>query len=200
MRGKYGLGAVALFAFTLAGLAACDGNPAAIAARDHDSAPAYTGGYRTERASYSAPSDAAPRTSRDGAQARAPAPLVEGKPMWADNRTHTAQENAQYQFDKHGVELAAKSLDDFLAKTHKFVDHPPEGVQTLTRDNGDRLMFDPKSGLFAVARQDGAPRTIFKPDNGAAYWQSQVASGGDTRSRSSGSRSASRSGGGDGRG
>ena len=59
MRGKYGFGAAALFAFTLAGLAACDRNPAAIAARDHDAAPADTGGYRTERASY---------TSRKGAR------------------------------------------------------------------------------------------------------------------------------------
>jgi len=115
--------------------------------------------------------------------------------MWADNRTHTAQENAQYQFEQHGTDLAAQALDDFVAKAHRFVDHPPEGTQTLARANGDTLMFDPKSGLFAVARQDGAPRTVFKPTDGQAYWRAQTASGGDTRTtarRRSGARSDDR--------
>jgi cysteine desulfuration protein SufE len=40
-------------------------------------------------------------------------------------------------------------------------------VQTLTRANGDTLMFDGKSGLFGVVRSDGAPRTVFKPAYGS---------------------------------
>ena len=41
------------------------------------------------------------------------------------------------------------------------------------RANGDNLIYDPQSGLFAVARSDGAPRTLFKPEDGEAYWNAQ---------------------------
>ena len=193
MRGLGGVGAAALFAFGLAGLSACGGNPAAIAARDHKDPAAADDGYRSERAAYTAPADRDPparaaRSERSSSSEGA-APLVGGKPMWAENRTHTARENAQYQFDQHGTELKAASVDDFVAKAHRFVGDPPAGTLTLTRANGDTLMFDPKSGLFGVARSDGAPRTVFKPEDGMAYWQAQKASGGDTRaSRSASSR------------
>ncbi|MEO6339224.1 MAG: hypothetical protein ABIO39_04210, partial [Caulobacteraceae bacterium] len=124
--------------------------------------------------------------SADKTRAEA-APLFEGKPMWSDNRRHSAAENAQYQFEHHGEELGTKSLDAFLTKTHAFVDTPPSTTLKLVRANGDQLMFDPKSGLFAVARKDGAPRTVFKPQDGMAYWRAQEtaakSSDGDTGSR-----------------
>ena len=58
---------------------------------------------------------------------------------------------------------------------HRFVDHPPAGVLTMKRGNGDRLLYDPKANLFAVVRRDGAPRTIFKPTDRMAYWKEQQA-------------------------
>jgi pyocin large subunit-like protein len=102
-------------------------------------------------------------------------PQFDGRPMWADNRRHTAEENVQYQFEHHGKELGATTVEAFLTKTHAFVSDPPKTALTTTRGNGDTLMFDPASGLFAVARKDGAPRTIFKPDDGMAYWRAQQA-------------------------
>ncbi len=79
-----------------------------------------------------------------------------------------------------------------MAKAHAFVDAPPKGVLTLTRANGDRLMYDPKGNVFAVADKDGAPRTLFKPRDGHAYWeqQKQAVAKGETFSAS---RSARRS-------
>ena len=56
-----------------------------------------------------------------------------------------------------------------------FVDHPPPGAQTLKRSNGDTLVYDAKTNVFAVVAKDGAPRTIFKPRDGAAYWDQQKA-------------------------
>ena len=35
-------------------------------------------------------------------RAREPVPDFKGEPMWADNRRHTAQENAKYHCDKSG--------------------------------------------------------------------------------------------------
>ncbi len=145
----------ALGGFALLGLAGCDGNPAATPARMESAEIASTA--RVEQTAYQAPaSDGRADRRSAGDQARTPAPQFAGKPMWADNRNHTAEENAQYQFEQHGSELGAKSLDDFLSKTHGLIDKPPQGLMVKTRANGDRLMYDPASGLFAVARSDGA--------------------------------------------
>jgi pyocin large subunit-like protein len=124
----------------------------------------------------------------------ADAPRYQGKPIWAANRNHSSQDNADYQFKKNGADLGADSEDDFIAKAHAFVDHPPEGAETLKRANGDTLIYDAKDNLFAVVAKDGAPRTVFKPRDGAAYWTQQKA---DLDKPYGGYRSASRKSGGD---
>jgi pyocin large subunit-like protein len=102
--------------------------------------------------------------------------LADGKPMWAPNRKHTAQENADYQFGKNGKDFGAATEAQYIAKVHAFVDAPPKGVQKLERANGDALLYDGRTNTFAVVTKDGAPRTMFKPQNGAAYWTKQVSS------------------------
>ena len=94
-------------------------------------------------------------------------------PLWSKNRQYSALENAQYHFGKHGPEFGARSYEDWVAKVHAFIHAPPPGTQTLRRKNGDLLMYDPKGNVFAVMTKQGAPRTMFRPDNGAAYWQAQ---------------------------
>jgi pyocin large subunit-like protein len=181
-------------------LAACDGAPSANAARNHagdsadrrlaDNAPA--GDETRAPARYA---NAVYSTGTSSAAREADTPLFHGKPMWAANKKHTAQENADYHFKRDGEAVGATSEDDFLTKVHAFVDHPPKGTETLTRSNGDRLMYDPQGNLFAVVDKDGAPRTLFKPRDGAAYWAQQkdsVASGDDSyRSRSDSGRKKS---------
>jgi pyocin large subunit-like protein len=103
----------------------------------------------------------------------APVPKVEGKPMWAANRKHTAEENAQYQFAKNGGDFSAKSESEYVLDVHHFVDHPPRSTETVDRPNGDKLMYDPKANVFAVVARNGAPRTMFKPRDGASYWSQQ---------------------------
>ena len=60
-----------------------------------------------------------------------------------------------------------------MKKAHAFVSDPPRGAETLSRPNGDLLIYDAKSNVFAVATAEGAPRTMFKPDDGRAYWDRQ---------------------------
>jgi pyocin large subunit-like protein len=190
--------------FCVLSLAACDGAPSANPARAHsgdasdrrlaDSAPAgdeTRGPARYSNAVYTTTSPASRRDSgtRD-------APLFHGKPLWAANKNRTAQENADYHFKRDGDAVGATSEDDFLTKVHAFVDAPPKGTETLTRSNGDKLMYDPKANLFAVVDRDGAPRTLFKPRDGAAYWAQQkdsVAKGSDDYRSDTGSRSSRRS-------
>jgi pyocin large subunit-like protein len=195
-------------------LAACDGAPSATPARAHadasdrrlaDSAPAgddVRAPARYSTAVYNSASPTARRT--DDARSEA-APLFHGKPMWAANKNHTAQENADYHFKRDGDAVGATSEEDFLTKVHAFVDHPPKGTETLDRSNGDKLMYDPKANLFAVVDKDGAPRTLFKPRDGAAYWsqqkdsvaQSNQGRGGDDYRGNAGRRSSARRSSGD---
>jgi pyocin large subunit-like protein len=102
-----------------------------------------------------------------------PVKLVAGKPYWAANRTRSAEENAQRSFERNGATFGARSTEDYVAKVHAFVSDPPKGTQSLKRSNGDVLIYDPKGNVFAVVSREGAPRTMFKPDEGASYWDTQ---------------------------
>lgn len=94
-------------------------------------------------------------------------------PLWSSNRKYSTEENARYHFERHGPEFGAKSYNDYMAMVHGFIHAPPEGTHTLKRNNGDTLFYDPKGNVFAVMTKKGAPRTMFRPDDGAAYWNRQ---------------------------
>ena len=176
------LGAAAVLALTLV---SCDGAPSASPARSHATGESAAAGGRnddggaqpTSYGSTSRPVGSDSYADRAGAKPDldADAPRYHGKPIWAANRNHSSQDNADYQFKKNGADLGTDSEDAFIAKAHAFVDHPPEGAKTLTRSNGDTLVYDAKTNVFAVVAKDGAPRTIFKPRDGAAYWDQQKA-------------------------
>jgi hypothetical protein len=186
----------ATFAMLAAGgLAACNKN------NSGGSASAGSGQFAGSQA-FAADRSAARRPYGDES-ARPPVPMFHGEPVWSENRYHSAQENAEYHFRRDGQSLGARTLDDFLTKVHHFGDHPPPGTLTLTRANGDKLLYDPKANLFGVFTREGAPRTIMKPRDGMAYWTEQKAreaEGGDYRSRSRGGYGRSDSRGGDGGG
>jgi pyocin large subunit-like protein len=38
------------------------------------------------------------------------------------------------------------------------------GVLEKTRQNGDRILYDPNKNLFGVYNKDGVPRTFYRPD------------------------------------
>lgn len=150
-----------LLGASLAFLAACE-RPSAVA-KYEDEAPS-----RERQATASV--GGTPRTARR----EEPVQLVDGKPMWSASRRGTAEENARRSFERNGEAFGARDLDAFVQKAHDFIDRPPAGVQRLTRNNGDVLLYDPKDNVFVVATREGAPRTMFKPEEGAAYWDEQV--------------------------
>jgi pyocin large subunit-like protein len=185
-------GIAALLASTAIVLGGCDGG-SATAARDHTAGAADTTVAADNGHSVLNGRDNSSGGADRGDARREPVALVDGKPMWAANRRHTAQENANYQFQCDGADFDARTLDDFVAKAHAFTASPPKDALTLTRSNGDKLLYDPARNIFAVVSKDGAPRTMFKPQAGKAYWDQQVArqaDGGD-RSDQNGGRSYS---------
>src|SRR5215469_9973717 len=174
MRTIFLIGA-ACAALTLSG---CDAGPAAVSKAPQAGAQAAAGGGQGAQAGAAGAASAAAGGAQVGASDPRDAPVAlatDGKPMWAANRKHTAQENADYQFDKNGKDFGATSEAEYVAKTHAFVDAPPSGVKRMARSNGDALIYDAKSNTFAVVTRAGAPRTMFKPRDGSAYWNQQVA-------------------------
>jgi pyocin large subunit-like protein len=157
---------LALGISALALLGACDNGPSAVSKQ----------AAGTQMATASAPerfdnsSSDAPKVDH---RKDTVAVTDDGKPIWAPSRKSSAEEGAQRAFERNGEAFGARSLDQFVKKAHAFVGHPPKGTETLTRQNGDTLYYNAKDNVFAVANKDGAPRTMFKPDDGAAYWQKQ---------------------------
>jgi pyocin large subunit-like protein len=174
--------AALLSSVALLTLSACDGGSAAKPARDQTAANAPAGGSSggsSSANSYSsgnARSDGGYASSSDGVDHRKdPVAQVDGVPMWANSKKYAADESAEYHFKRDGADFDAKTEADYVQKAHAFVAHPPKDALTLTRSNGDKLIYDPKKNVFAVATKDGAPRTMFKPDSGQTYWDQQVA-------------------------
>jgi len=171
----------------LALLSACDNGPSAVSKKAAGSevatANAPERSYNSDRGgSY----DNAPKVDHRKDEV---AKADDGKPVWAPSKRFSAEEGAQRQFERDGEAFGAKNLDQFVKKAHAFVGHPPKGTLTLTRKNGDILFYDPKGNIFAVSNKEGAPRAMFKPDDGMAYWEKQK----DREERSQSARSGRKS-------
>jgi pyocin large subunit-like protein len=147
-------------------LAGCDNGPSAVASKQ---------AAGSQMAYADREGDAVRRSGRSDEpdHRKDPVKMVDGKPVWAASRRYSAEDSAQRAFERNGEAFGARSVDDYVRKARAFVEHPPKGAETLTRANGDLLIYDAKANVFAVADKAGSPRTMFKPDDGAAYWQEQ---------------------------
>jgi hypothetical protein len=75
-------------------------------------------------------------------------------------------------FERHGAEFGAKTAKAYLRQAQSFVRR--EGLDSVTRSNGDRLLYDAAKNEFAAVAKDGTIRTYFKPKRGAEYWLDQL--------------------------
>jgi len=139
---------------------------------DQGSAPArdHSGSAGAPRSSDRVAGDRSGGDRSAPVRPRTPTPMVDGKPVWADNNKHSAQENLEYQFSNWGSTIEAKDAPDYGKKARAFVASPPAGAEKITRRNGDVLIFDHKTGTFAIARRDGAPRLFRRPPDADAVW------------------------------
>lgn len=174
-----------------AGLQACDrGGVESEPAREQVRPLSRSGDAASPTRDFAAREDAGRRASPEAEDSEdprdQPQPVHDdGAPLWSATSRVGAAENAQEKYDRNGEAFGAETVDDYVDLAHAFIAKPPAGTQTLTRNNGDRLYYDPKANVFVVATRDGAPRTMFKPDDGAAYWEQQkrreARRGGDDR-------------------
>ena len=161
----------------LAGLAIASLSVSACEPRTHTSTATPPSGPQ-DRAAARDLAAVAEREPTQRTRRAAATPLFNGKPMWADNRRGTSEENARYQFEHRGADVGAHDLQDYLNKVHAFFEHPPKDAETVVRaSNGDLLIYSESANLFGVMRKDGAPRLLMKPPSGKAYWDAQKSEG-----------------------
>ncbi|HUH10360.1 MAG TPA: S-type pyocin family protein [Brevundimonas sp.] len=97
----------------------------------------------------------------------------EAKPPVTANRRETADAKVQRLYERNGAAFGARSADDYLTKVRAFTETTPKGTETVKRPNGDTLYYQASTNTFAVVDRNGVPRTMFKPDDGPAYWAQQ---------------------------
>lgn len=138
-------------------LAACDNGPSAVETRDRVAAAAETAVATTAEAVAGAPAEAA----------------VPAKTPVTANRRETVDAKIARLYARNGAAFGATSAEDYLAKIEAFTRNPPRDAETVTRANGDRLIYQASTNTFAVVSGEGVARTMFKPDDGPAYWAEQ---------------------------
>lgn len=85
-------------------------------------------------------------------------------------------------FEKHGGEFGRVSRSEYLLLAQTLRDAPVGGdVVQSTRSDGVVTRFDRASGAFLAFNGDRTIRTFFKPDDGFAYFQRQLAREGEGR-------------------
>ena len=147
-------------ATALLGLSACGNGDSAVQTRDR--AEGSTAVTLTSAAGSG-------ETSDPGA-----GPAVERTVITA-NRRETVDEKIQRLYERNGADFGARSAEDFLTRITAFTTAPPAGTDRATRPNGDVLLYQASTNTFAVVDRQGTPRTMFKPDEGEAYWAEQKA-------------------------
>ena len=164
-----GMTVAALLTATL--LAACGNGGSAVETRD-----------RAEEAVDAVPVAAEPGDDPD-------ARITPAKPIVTANRRETVNVKVARLFERNGAAFGSRTAEDYLAKLEAFTSRPPSDAETVKRPNGDTLIYQASTNTFAVVARDGTPRTMFKPDDGPAYWAEQKAAAptfGQNRARSNG--------------
>lgn len=141
-------------------LAACGNGGSAVETRER---PAEGAAEAVLTAAGGAPAQVAESTP----DAQAP------KPVLTANRRETVDAKIARLFERNGADFGARTPQDYLARVQAFTTRPPAGTDRVERPNGDVLLYQASTNTFAVVSRDGAPRTMFKPREGAAYWAEQ---------------------------
>ena len=104
---------------------------------------------------------------------------AEARPALTASRRETVDAKITRLFERNGADFGASTPQDYLRKIEAFTARPPAGTERVERPNGDLLLYQASTNTFAVVSRDGAPRTMFKPREGAAYWAEQKAAAPD---------------------
>jgi hypothetical protein len=113
----------------------------------------------------SAPPQTAPKATTPPATGPPPSPSRVG---W------TSRRSLEDHFDKHGAEFGQITIDDYLAAAKALRDAPrSKDVLEIVRADGVITRFDKRTGNFVAFHDDKTIRTLFRPNDGEAYFRRQ---------------------------
>lgn len=133
------------------------------------------GASAVETRERAAAEDAKPVAAVDTDSAKNAGGVSEAKPVLTANRRETVDAKVQRLFERNGAAFGTTTPEAYLAAVTAFTTRPPADAETVRRANGDVLIYQASTNTFAVVDSDGVPRTMFKPDDGAAYWAKERA-------------------------
>jgi hypothetical protein len=157
-------------AAALLGLTACGNGGSAVETRDRSG-----DGSEAALTAAGAGSGAEAGTGAEGTRVVKEGP----QPGLTANRRETVDAKTARLFERNGADFGAATAEDYLAKVRAFTTRPPAGTDRVERPNGDVLLYQASTNTFAVVSRDGIAKTMFKPRDGAAYWDEQKAAAPD---------------------
>ena len=96
-------------------------------------------------------------------------------PLWNATNKLSAAENALAHYNKHGARFPEyNNAKQYVEGAKDFFRNPPPGTRVKTRQNGDRVLYNPRNNTFGVQAPNGAPKTMFKPDPAIHGYPSNV--------------------------
>lgn len=145
-------------------VAACGDGGSAVETRDRT-------GNLTPQALLATTTDL--ETAPDTAAEISAAETSESRPAMTANRRETTDAKIERLYRRNGSAFGSRSAAHYLQQVEAFTRHPPEGTERVERANGDVLLYQASTNTFAVISRQGVPKTMFKPDDGPAYWEKQ---------------------------
>ncbi|MBU2286005.1 MAG: hypothetical protein KKC85_06175 [Gammaproteobacteria bacterium] len=93
--------------------------------------------------------------------------------LWSANKRMSALENALGHWNKHRAEFPElANAKQYVEAARELATNPPATALTKAR-GADKLIYDPATNTFLSSGASGAPRTMFRPADGANYWSRQ---------------------------
>ncbi|MDR6821159.1 hypothetical protein J2X76_006365, partial [Neorhizobium sp. 2083] len=94
--------------------------------------------------------------------------------IWSGTKTKSPAANALQHWNKHRADFPElQNAKQYVDRAHQLLNTPPATSEARSRANADRLLYDPPTNTFIATDSKGAPRTMFKPNEGAEYWSRQ---------------------------
>jgi outer membrane biosynthesis protein TonB len=105
---------------------------------------------------------------------KATTPPATGPPPSTSRVGFTSRRSLEDHFDKHGAEFGRITIDEYLAAAKALRDAPlSKDVLEIVRADGVITRFDKRTGNFTAFHDDKTIRTLFRPNDGEAYFRRQ---------------------------
>lgn len=94
-----------------------------------------------------------------------PRPIPPTDKIWTSTKKRTRVKNAYEHWKDHKRDFPElQNAKQYVDKARNFLSKPDPNKLIKKRINGDIIIYDPTTNIFAIQDIDGIPRTMYKPD------------------------------------